>query len=183
MKKRPKAEVYPRYPLSTVIIYNGSIILHYVLGGVGIILSFDSLAAYIAGVLYLVFAFGQMYIIMPLDVCRNCVYLKMENSLCVSGMNVIAQRFAKEGSTKNFPHRAEGLFCHNNAYIAALLAPIIVMIPALILNFSFPVLGILIALIILLLYRFFILFPREACIHCAAKGICPQAEAMGVRNK
>jgi hypothetical protein len=60
--------------------------------------------------------------------------------------------------------------------------PIIAMIPALVLNFSFSVLAILLVVVILLLFRFFVLFPKEACIHCAAKQICPQAEAMGLRN-
>ena len=30
--------------------------------------------------------------------------------------------------------------------------------------------------------RFFVIFPKIACIHYSAKLQCPQAEAMGVRN-
>jgi hypothetical protein len=36
--------------------------------------------------------------------------------------------------------------------------------------------------LILLLFRFFIIFPKIACIHCYAKYICPQAGQMGVRE-
>ena len=56
------------------------------------------------------------------------------------------------------------------------------MIPALILDFSFLVLAILLVVVGLLLFRFFVIFPKIACLHCIAKYRCPQAEAMGVRN-
>jgi hypothetical protein len=56
------------------------------------------------------------------------------------------------------------------------------MIPALILNFSFLLLAIFLAVVGLLLFRFFVVFPKIACVHCSAKYKCPQAEAMGVRN-
>jgi hypothetical protein len=123
-----------------------------------------------------------MYVLMPLAVCPNCVYYRMNDTLCVSGMNVISKKVAREGSTKDFSKRAQGLFCHNNAYILALVIPIVAIIPALVLAFSYPVLAILIIVVLLLLLRFFVIFPREACIHCAAKNICPQAESMGLRE-
>jgi hypothetical protein len=78
----------------------------------------------------------QMYVIMPLTVCPNCVYYRMNDARCISGLNVISKRIAKEGDPKDLPKRGEGLFCHNNLYMAALVVPIIAMIPALILNFS-----------------------------------------------
>jgi hypothetical protein len=34
----------------------------------------------------------------------------------------------------------------------------------------------------LLLFRFFFIFSKVACIHCIAKYNCPQAEAIAVRN-
>lgn len=181
-EKKQKPKVYTRYPLSGLFIYNGSTIAHYVLGGTGIILGYSSWVGYLVGTLYLLFSFTQMYILMPLAVCPNCVYYRMNNSLCVSGMNVISRKLAKEGSTKDFSKRAQGWLCHNNAYILALVIPIVAIIPALVLDFSYPVLAILISVIILLLLRFFVIFPREACIHCAAKNICPQAESMGLRD-
>jgi hypothetical protein len=183
-QKRAKAELYTRYPLSSLLIYNGTTILHFLLGGIGIILgySFSSWAGYAFGALYLAFAFVEMYVMMPLTVCPNCVYYRMENSLCISGLNVISKKIAQEGDPKDFPNRAEGLFCNNNLYMAALIVPIIAMIPALILNFSFLLLVIFFAVVGLLLFRFFVIFPKIACLHCYAKYKCPQAEAMGVRN-
>lgn len=181
---RPKAKLYTKYPLSSIIVYNGSTVIHYLLGGIGIILGYDfsSWAGYLFGALYLVFSFIEMYIIMPLTVCHNCVYYKIENSLCISGLNVVSKKIAKEGNPENFSKRAEGLLCFNNMYIAALIIPIIAIIPPLIVNFSIPLLIILLALIALLVFRFFVLFTKIACVHCRAKYKCPQAGQMGVRE-
>jgi len=148
------------------------------LGGIGIILGYNSLIGYILGSLYLAFSFAEMYIHMPLKVCPNCVYYKLDNSICISGLNVVSRKIAKEGDVKNFPNRAKGIFCPNNLYIASLVIPIIAMIPALILNFSFLVLTILLIVVGLLLFRFFVIFTKIACINCRAKNICPQAQSM-----
>lgn len=179
-----KAKLHTRYPLSSIMIYNGSTVAHYLLGGIGIIIgyNFSSWAGYLFGTLYLVFSFVEMYIVMPLTVCRNCVYYNIENSLCISGLNVVSKKIAKEGNLKNFDKRAEGLLCFNNMYMAALIIPIITIVPALILNFSIPLLVILLALIALLIFRFFVIFTKIACLHCRAKYICPQAGQMGVRE-
>lgn len=180
----PKAKLHTRYPLPSIVIYNGSTVVHFLLGGIGIIIgyNFSSWAGYLFGALYLVFSFVEMYIIMPLTVCPNCVYYKIENSLCVSGLNVVSKKIAKEGNPENFAKRAEGLLCFNNMYIAALIIPIIAAVPALIVNFSIPLLIIFFALIALLVFRFFVIFTKIACLHCRAKYKCPQAGQMGVRE-
>ncbi len=176
---RNNLQNYTRYPLTSILIYNGTTVLHFVLGGIGIILGYNSLIGYVLGSLYLVFSFVEMYVHMPLKVCPNCVYYKLDNSICISGLNVVSRKIAKEGNTKDFPNRASGLFCSNNLYIAALAIPIIAMIPALILNFSFILLTILLIVVALFLFRFFVIFTKIACVHCRAKNICPQAKSMG----
>jgi hypothetical protein len=183
--KNIKAKLYSRYPLSSVVIYNGSTFLHFLLGGIGIALgySFSPWAGYPFGVLYLIFSFVEMYVIMPVAVCPNCVYYRAKDSLCISGLNILSKKIAKEGELKDFPKRAQGLFCPNNLYLASLIVPIVATIPALIVNFSIILLIIFLAVAGLLLFRFFILFPRIACLHCCAKYMCPQAEAMGIRNR
>ena len=183
-KARPKAKLHTRYPLSSILVYNGSTVAHYLLGGIGIIIgyNFSSWAGYFFGVLYLVFSFVEMYVVMPLTVCPNCVYYKLEDALCLSGLNVVAKRIAREGNLENFAKRAEGVFCFNNMYIAALIIPIIAIIPALFLNHSVPLLIIFVALIALLVFRFFVIFSKIACLHCRAKFRCPQAGQMGVRE-
>ncbi len=183
-KKSAKAEVYTRYPPSSLLFYNGVTILHFLLGGIGIILgyNFSSWAAYVFGALYLLFAFVQMYVMMPLTVCPNCEYYRTENSLCASGLNWVSRKIAKQGDPKDFPKRAQGPFCHNNLYMAALFIPIIAMIPALVVNFSYLLLAIFVAVVGLLLLRFFVLFTRVACVHCRAKYECPNAERTGVRD-
>jgi hypothetical protein len=177
-----KTEVYTRYPAANILVYHGVTFLHFCLGGIGIAYGYNTspLAAVLGG-LYLVFAFGQMYVLMPLMVCRNCVYYGLEDARCISAMNLIAKRIVKQGDPQDFPNRARGLLCHNNLYLAALISPIILMIPALIMSFSFMLLAIWLAVIGLLL-RFFVIFTRVACVHCQAKHDCPNAERTGVRD-
>ena len=184
-EKDIKAKLYSRYPLSSVLIYNSSTIFHFLLGGAGIVIgySFSPWAGYTFGGLYLLVSFLEMYVIMPLTVCPNCVYHRVKDWLCVSGLNILSKRIAKAGDLKDFPRRAQGLLCPNNLYLASLIVPIVAMVPALIVNFSIVLLIIFLAVVGLLLFRFFIIFPRIACLHCRAKYECPQAEAMGVRNR
>ena len=177
----PTADTYTRYPLSSLLIYNGVTLLHYLLGGTGIALGYGlTRGAYAFGALYLAFSFAQMYAIMPLTVCPNCVYFRLKDALCISGLNLVSKRIAKEGDLAHFPDRGRGLFCHNNLYMAAKIVPIIAMIPALILNFSLSLLAILLAVVGLLLLRIFVIFPKIACVHCRAMHACPNAEAMGI---
>jgi hypothetical protein len=123
-----------------------------------------------------------MYVLMPLKVCPNCTYYRLDDSLCISGLNLVSRKVAAAGDVKDFPQRAKGIFCPNNLYIASLVIPIIALVPALALHFSFLLLGILLAISGLLVFRFFVVFPKIACLHCLAKYKCPQAGAMGVRD-
>jgi hypothetical protein len=179
MTTRKKPDLYTKYPVSSVLIYNGTTVTHYLLGGIGLILGYGSWGGLLLGSLYLAFSLTEMYMHMPLKVCPNCVYCKLPNSLCISGLNLVSRKVAKEGSVKAFSNRAKGPFCPNNLYIASLAFPILGIIPALILNFSLPVLVILLILLVLLLFRFFVIFPKIACVHCRAKNLCPQAQSMG----
>jgi len=180
MTTNKKIELYRKYPISSVLIYNGTTIAHYLLGGIGIILGYGSWVGYSLGFLYLALSFMEMYLHMPLKVCPNCVYYKLPNSLCISGLNLVSRRVSREeGSVKAFSIRAKGPFCPNNLYIASLAFPILGIIPALILRFSLPVLLILLVIVVLLLFRFLVIFPKIACVHCRAQNICPQAQSMG----
>lgn len=55
-------EVYRRYPATNVAIYNGATLAHYGLGDTGIVVGYDRwpVAAWVAGLGYLLFALGQM---------------------------------------------------------------------------------------------------------------------------
>ena len=176
-----KSKAYSRYPISSIIIYNGATVAHFILGGLGVIYGYSfSWAGYLFGALYLGFAFVQMYVIMPLEVCPNCVYYSMENSICISGLNLFSTKIAKRGDIKNLSNRSKGILCHNNMYMFSLIAPIVAVIPALVLNFSNFVLAVLIVLIGLLLFRMFVVFKKIGCIHCAAKKECPNARSMRI---
>ena len=183
MTSQKKLNLFTRYPLSSILIYNGATVAHFVLGGIGIFLGYTSWIGYLLGSLYLAFSFIEMYVHMPLKVCSNCVYYMLDNSLCVSGLNMVSRKVAKEGSVKDFPSRGKGPLCPNNLYIASLVIPIIAIIPALVLNFSLHVLVILLIVVGLLLFRFFVIFPKIACVHCRAQNICPQARSMGFGKK
>jgi hypothetical protein len=118
-----------------------------------------------------------------LKVCPNCLYRQVKDSLCISGLNVVSAMISRPGHRKDFPKRAEGVFCQNNLYMASLIVPIVAMIPAIFINFSITLLVIFWILVGLLVFRFFVVFPRIACLHCRAKHSCPQAGAMGVRDR
>ena len=179
-----KTKLYTRYPASHIALYNGVTVLHFLLGGAGIMLGYGpSWLAYLFGALYLAFAFAEMYLVMPLTVCPNCVYYGMKDAVCISGLNVVSAKIARKGDVKNFSNRARGLFCHNNMYIASLVLPVIALIPALFINFSYLTLALFPVLLGLLLFRFFVLFTRIVCIHCRAKNICPNAQSMGLSGK
>jgi hypothetical protein len=184
MSRPKRAELYKRYPAANILTYHGSTVLHFVLGGIGIALgySFAGWAGTLFGASYLVLALAEMYVLMPLAVCPNCVYYRMGEAVCISGLNRVAQKIARAGDARDFPKRAQGALCPNNLYIASLVVPLVAMLPALAVNFSFLLLALFLAVLGLLLFRFFVIFSKLACLHCHAKFKCPQAEAMGVRN-
>jgi hypothetical protein len=177
--KEPK--LYNTYPRSSVLTYNLTTDVHFFLGGLGIIMGYGwSMYAWLAGIAYMVVAFGQMYIMMPLVVCPNCVYYRIEDGTCVSGLNRVSRRIAKEGDPKDFPKRAGGPLSHNKFYMGSLIFPIVAILPALVLNFSIPLLLAWAAVLGLMLFRVFVVFKKVACVHCMAKRRCPNAIAMGL---
>jgi hypothetical protein len=180
-----KAEQFLQYPKMSIAIYNGSTILHFLSGGLGIFVAynFSHWAGWTFGLLYVVASFVEMYIVMPLVACPNCTYFRMKNSVCISGLNLVSRKIAKAGHQKEFPKRASGMFCQNNLYVASLIVPIIAIIPGIFMNFSTVLVGLMVLLVGLLLYRVFVIFPHIACLHCRAKHLCPQAAAMGVRDR
>ncbi len=123
-----------------------------------------------------------MYVLMPFMVCPNCVYYRLDNSICISGMNLISRKVAKEGNLDKFSNRAKGLFSHNKLYMGSLIFPIVAILPALFVNFSFLLLAIFLVVVGLFLFRLFIVFPKVACVHCRAKNQCPNAQSMGLAD-
>ena len=93
VKTKIRAEVYVKFPLYRIIIYEFTTVFHYLLGGFGLIIGYLFLSwGFLIGSIYLVFAFLQMYVLMPLTVCPNCVYYRMDNGCCVSGLNKISRK-------------------------------------------------------------------------------------------
>ena len=174
-------EVFQAYPASHVLAYDGLTGVHYLLGAWGIVLGYGyAWWAFLVGIGYLVFSFLQMCVLMPLVVCPNCAYPRSEGGRCISGNDRLSRRIGRRGSAKRFGRRAEGVLCHNNLYIASLVVPIGLMVPALVLYFSWLLLGVLAAVVSMLLVRFLVLFPKVACVHCLMRRRCPNAEQMGL---
>lgn len=180
-----RAPLYVRYPVTSLFIYNGTTMLHFLLGGFGIIYGYriSPWAGWVFGCLYLAFAFAEMYLLMPLTVCPGCVYRRIPDARCISGLNLLSQRLTPPKPAACFARRGQGLLCANNRYMAALVIPALALIPAMTVNFSVVLLLVLLALLALLAYRFLIIFPKIACLHCRAKYACPQAGKMGVRER
>ncbi len=171
--------LYTRYPISSVLIYNGATATHYLVGGIAMVIGYRAWPGYAAAAAYLAFSFIEMHIHMPMRVCRNCVYYRLGGSRCIAGLNLLSRKLSGEGSVKEFHTRAKGPLSPNNLYIASIVVPIVAVVPALVLRFSLPVLILLIVLVGLLLFRFFVIFPKIACVHCRAQNMCPQAKSMG----
>lgn len=142
-------------------------------------MNFSTAAIFIAAV-YFCFAFIQMYIVMPLLVCPNCVYTRKADMLCISGLNIISRKIKSDGSIKLFESRSKGILCPNNLYLAAKVIPLIIIVPFLFINFSFFLLSLFLIILGLLLLRIFYIFTKIACVHCLAKNICPNAKSMGL---
>jgi hypothetical protein len=180
MGEEGRPELYKAYPVANRLTYNGVTAAHYVLGGLGILIGYGYAPwATVVALAYVVIAYAQMYVIMPLVVCPNCVYYRMGDAVCVSGLNRLSRRIAREGRLEDFPKRAGGL-SHNKLYMGSFIVPIVIVAPALLLNFSVLLLAIFLAVLGLLLLRFFVIFPKVACVHCMAKHRCPNAKAMGL---
>ncbi len=173
--------LYKSYPRSSVLLYNLTTEVHFILGGLGLLMGYGwTVYAWLVGICYMVVAFGQMYIMMPLVVCPNSVDYRIEDGTCVSGLNRVSRRIAKEGDPKDFPKRAGGPLSHNKFYMGSLIFPIVAILPALVLNFSIPLLLVWAAVLGLMLFRVFVIFKKVACVHCMAKKRCPNAIALGL---
>lgn len=180
-EEEAEPEVFSRYPVSSVLLYDGVTLLHYFLGGIGITLAYASFEwSFVIGAVYLTFALVQMYVIMPLKVCPSCVYHRMKDGRCISGLNRISRGSVKERPLEDFDSRAIGILSPNNLYIAALIVPIVAIIPGMVIGFGWLLLVILLMLVGLLVLRIFVIFPKIACVHCAAKFRCPNARQMGL---
>ena len=164
-------------------LYNGVTLLHFGLATLGLLVAYDRwpAAAWILAIAYLVVALGQMYVVMPLVVCAACVYTTMPGGRCVSGMNVVAARLGRRAPAHEFEgRRTKGALSHNRLYMGSLIAPIPLLAVGLVVNFSPLALVALLAVAALLAFRIVVIFKRAACPHCAAKGRCPNAKAMGI---
>jgi hypothetical protein len=174
--------VYRSYPWQDVALYNGVTLLHFGLAAAGLLLTYDRwpVLSWVLAIAYLVVALGQMYVMMPLVVCVACAYAAMPGARCVSGLSLIAARLRPAPLDEFEARRTRGALSHNKLYMGSLVAPIPLLALGLILDFSAAGLAVLLCVAALLAFRILVVFKRTACPHCAAKGRCPNARAMGI---
>ncbi|MFW3145914.1 MAG: hypothetical protein ACMUIE_03790 [Thermoplasmatota archaeon] len=183
-RKGSEQELYKSYPLSSIILYDGITIVHYILGGLGITIAYSFFEySYIIGLVYFTFAMIQMYVLMPITVCPSCVYHRMKEGICISGLNKISRGSVMERPLEEFEKRSKGILSPNNLYMAALIIPVPAIIPGLIIDFQFLPFLLLTAVVLLMLFRILVIFPKIACIHCMARYRCPNARQMGLDLK
>ena len=96
-------------------------------------------------------------------------------------MNLVAARLGRTSPPEQFAaRRTDGMLSHNKLYTGSLIAPLPLLAVGLIVDFSPFALAALLAVASLLAFRVVVVFMRTACPHCAAKGRCPNAKAMGI---
>lgn len=176
------SDVYRSYPAASVALYHGATLLHFGLGAAGIALAYDRwpTVGWVLATIYLLVALGQMYVMMPLAVCPSCVYRTMSGARCVAAMNIVSAHLRRIRPTGDFARRAKGVVCHNNLYLGSLIAPIPLILVGLAVDYSTAALVLAATVAGLLAFRYVVVFRRTACPHCAAKGRCPNAKAMGI---
>ena len=88
--------IHTRYPLSSITLYNGVTVAHFGVAAAGLVIAFSRwpVVGWLLGVAYVIFAFVQTYLIMPLTVCPYCVYRTLNDSRCVTGLNLLSPRFS-----------------------------------------------------------------------------------------
>ena len=132
-QRRPAARVHRVYPGRACCSTTASRSPTTGSGTAGILLGYAAwpAVAWTVGRVYAVFAFGQMYVLMPLAVCPSCVYRRMEGSRCIAALNQLSAKMTVARDPRDFPKRAQGILCHNNLYMASLVLPLTLVLPAL----------------------------------------------------
>ena len=164
------AVLFTCYPLSHVLIHNGSLILHFFLAAYAIIVAYDFLwFRYLFGLFYLLFAFIHAYIILPLLVCPHCPYFTLENARCMSGLHIISAMITTKGTGKQFKTRTKGLLSYDSIFWLSMLLPLPLVLPAFLINLSIQLVIACVLLSGSIAFRVANISPKLSCIHCRAK--------------
>lgn len=85
MTETNQPELHTRYPIMSILTYNGATIVHYFLGSWGILIGYNfTTAAINISAVYFLFSFIQMHVLMPLMVGPTCVYYRTDGPLNAS---------------------------------------------------------------------------------------------------
>lgn len=172
-----------RYSVWAVAAYNAITVVHYLFGATAVIIAYPRQPAFSwpFALAYLLFSVIQFYLLMPATVCPGCVYRTVPGSRCVSGLNVLSAILRpRAGNVREFQERSRGLGCHNAFLLAAFGLPVVVVLPGLVLFFSWTALAFWLALASLLVVRVEVILRHAGCPHCLARRWCPNAKALKI---
>jgi hypothetical protein len=173
---------YHSYPIPYVVVYNTTTAGYFLIGAFGIALIGMSGLSIGLAIAYLVFALGQAYVYMPLQVCPHCAYARIRGGRCVSGMDCVSRTLRSPRDPGGLSRRERDPLGHNTVFHAALLFPLFVMLVGFAYGFSWPLAVTFLLAVGLLALRIHLVLPHVACAHCASRRICPNARSMGVAD-
>jgi hypothetical protein len=171
-----EARSFRRYPLWRVLCLNGLTVAHYFLGCAAILLAYRSypVLGWPLGLGYLVFAFVQLYVLMPLVVCPGCVYRSVRDGRCPSGLNLISARLCPpSASAIEFRQRTHGALCQSSLCLWSWVLPVPLALPGLALSFSWLAATLTATVAALAVIRLALVTKRAVCSHCLARRWCP----------
>lgn len=173
---------YRSFPLGHVVVYVMSTGAYFTLGAAGIALSGRSFVTIVLGIAYGLFAFAQTYGYMPLAVCPHCMYTRMGDGRCASGMDCVSRRLREPRDVEGLMAREHARPSHNAVVQATLVLPIVVMLVGITYAPSLALAATFVLVVGLLAFRIHFVMPRLACARCASKRVCPNAANMGVAD-
>ena len=170
---------FRRYPLWRVLVVNGLTVIHYVAGASAIVFAYPNhpILGWPIGLAYLVYAMVQLYVLMQLLVCPGCVYRSIQGGRCPSALNLISARLRAPAQMAGFETRAQGALCQSSLCLWALLVPLPIALPGLVISFSWAGLAFSLRVATLTMVRLAGVFRLVVCSHCLARRWCPVAKA------
>lgn len=151
-----------QYPMSRIIIGNIVMFLGLVVGTIAIWFYSPIMAA-----IYLIIAVITVYVILRKLVCTNCYYY---DKWCSLGWGKLAAALFKRGDIEQF-NDSIGIRLAPIVYGLLTIFPLIVVIVALVLEFDYYKVGVLVILVFFAIYSGGI-SRRSACADCKMNTVC-----------
>ncbi len=168
---KPSVQLYvdglEAYPIGRIVLANIIMILWIALGSLA-----SATVWPVAGWIFLIYAVFMVYFVMRKLVCTNCYYY---DKWCNIGWGKLAARLFRQGNIEHFAS-CRGIKIAPFFYASLTVIPLILLVIALIQQFTFTRLLILILLVGIGFYSGAVSRAR-ACAQCKMRFICPGSAA------